>query len=164
MWSGITVTRCTDKVSECGGGTSRSTVLARSSFVPPLTLRPSLPTIVVNVVKRLACDYYHLRTISGQPHTSSEPGPLRHRDFSSIPALDVFQWSCLSEASKLRISDALSHDLVDPMSASVQKLKSSMGAYVFRSAPNNGHRATTAACPFRARSGSTPFEYQDFLE
>jgi len=28
-----------------------------------------------------------------------------------------------------------------------QKLKSSMGAYVFRSAPNNGHRATTAACP-----------------
>jgi hypothetical protein len=22
-----------------------------------------------------------------------------------------------------------------------------MGAYVFRSAPNNGHRATTAACP-----------------
>jgi hypothetical protein len=28
-----------------------------------------------------------------------------------------------------------------------QKLKSSMGAYVFRSAPNNGHRATTAVCP-----------------
>jgi hypothetical protein len=88
--------------------------------VPPLTLRPSLPTIVVNVVKRLACDYYHLRTISGQRHTNSEPGPLRHRDFSSIPALDEFQWSCLSEASKLRISDALSDDLVDPMSASGQ--------------------------------------------
>jgi hypothetical protein len=120
MWSGITVTRCTDKVSECGGGTSRSTVLARSSFVPPLTLRPSLPTIVVNVVKRLACDYYHLRIISGQRHTNSEPGPLRHRDFSSIPALDEFQWSCLSQASKLRISDALPHDVVDPMSASDQ--------------------------------------------
>jgi hypothetical protein len=33
------------------------------------------------------------------------------------------------------------------MSVWCQKLKSSMGAYVFRSAPNNGHRATTAACP-----------------
>jgi hypothetical protein len=70
------------------------------------------PTIVVNVVKRLARDYYH--TISGERHINSEPCPLRHRDFSSIPALDEFQWSCLSEASKLRISDALSHDLVNP--------------------------------------------------
>jgi hypothetical protein len=37
--------------------------------------------------------------------------------------------------------------VIKPMSQMGQKLKSSMGAYVFRSAPNNGHRATTAACP-----------------
>ena len=36
-----------------------------------------------------------------------------------------------------------------------QKLKSSMGAYVFRSAPNNGHRATTAACPSWANTGNS---------
>ena len=41
------------------------------------------------------------------------------------------------------------------MSEVGQKLKSSMGAYVFRSAPNNGHRATTAVCPKSARTGST---------
>jgi hypothetical protein len=34
-----------------------------------------------------------------------------------------------------------------------QKLKSSMRVYVFRSASNNGHRATTAACPKSAISG-----------
>src|SRR5712675_1420009 len=31
-----------------------------------------------------------------------------------------------------------------------QNRKSSSRAYVFRFAPKNGHRATTAACPFRA--------------
>jgi hypothetical protein len=39
------------------------------------------------------------------------------------------------------------------MSLLGQKLKSSMGAHVFRSTPNNGHRATTAACPSWAISG-----------
>ena len=34
-----------------------------------------------------------------------------------------------------------------------QNRKTSMRAYVFRSAPNNGHRAITAACPFRATTG-----------
>jgi hypothetical protein len=29
-----------------------------------------------------------------------------------------------------------------------------MGAYVFRSAPNNGHRATTAVCPKSANNRS----------
>src|SRR5258706_8372103 len=32
-----------------------------------------------------------------------------------------------------------------------QNRKSSSRAYVFRFAPKNGHRATTAACPFRAK-------------
>jgi hypothetical protein len=40
------------------------------------------------------------------------------------------------------------------MSVPGQKRKSSVGANVFSSAPNNGHRATTAACPFRAKPGS----------
>jgi hypothetical protein len=35
-----------------------------------------------------------------------------------------------------------------------QKAKYSLRANVFRSVPNNGHRATTAACPFRAKSRS----------
>src|SRR5260370_6071687 len=33
-----------------------------------------------------------------------------------------------------------------------QNRKSSSRAYVFRFAPKNGHRATSAACPFRADS------------
>jgi hypothetical protein len=42
-----------------------------------------------------------------------------------------------------------------------QKLKISMGAYVFRSAPNNGHRATTAACLKAAKTGSeVSFDHQ----
>jgi hypothetical protein len=40
-----------------------------------------------------------------------------------------------------------------------QKLKSSMGVYVFRSAPNNGHAATTAACPKSANNGHQPVVY-----
>src|SRR5260370_24483132 len=35
-----------------------------------------------------------------------------------------------------------------------QNRKSSSRAYVFRFAPKNGHRATSAACPFRANNGS----------
>ena len=34
-----------------------------------------------------------------------------------------------------------------------QKLKSSMGVYVFRSAPESGHRAMQLACPKSASSG-----------
>jgi hypothetical protein len=51
--------------------------------------------------------------------------------------------------------DAKDHD--GSMSHLGQKLKSSMGAYVFRSAPNNGHRATTAACSSCADSVAKVF-------
>src|SRR5258707_12296959 len=34
-----------------------------------------------------------------------------------------------------------------------QNRKSSMRAYVFRFAPESGHRAMQSACPFRAKSG-----------
>jgi hypothetical protein len=37
-----------------------------------------------------------------------------------------------------------------PTSATGQKRKSSMRAYVFRCSPNNGHRQDTSAGPFRA--------------
>ena len=44
------------------------------------------------------------------------------------------------------------------MSELGQKAKYSLRAYVFRSAPNNGHKATTAALPKCANSGSRPCE------
>ena len=40
------------------------------------------------------------------------------------------------------------------MSELGQTRKYSPRAHVFRSAPNNGHMATTAACPFGANNGS----------
>src|SRR5258707_835145 len=46
-------------------------------------------------------------------------------------------------------------DLDQRMSGLGQNRKSSMGAYVFRCSPNNGHRQETSACPFRAMSGSS---------
>jgi len=48
------------------------------------------------------------------------------------------------------------------MSQMGQKAKYSQRAYVFRSAPNNGHRATTAACPFGANNGSRQFSITSF--
>jgi hypothetical protein len=45
---------------------------------------------------------------------------------------------------------------VRPRAALGQKLKSSMRVYVFRSAPSNGHRVTTAACPKSAKNRHQP--------
>ena len=44
-----------------------------------------------------------------------------------------------------------------------QKRKSSMRGYVFRFAPESGHRAMQSACPFGANNGSGASLFKDLI-
>jgi len=115
--------------------------------------------------KEPAAEGLSLRIVSRDPHEHADPPHPRAENGHAAAALprSVMNSRRLMNlpsdpgphSTTSRMENCASHRSKNGplMTASGQKTKYSIRAYVFRSGPNNGHDAAATACPVGAKSG-----------